>query len=176
MPQFQRRLALLSPKTTNIFTSPCLNRISIILQKEPPGPCLNIKTVLPRYEIPMLKMRRSWDRLIFNMGIPILVRKHLYIETAPWWKKIPVTSPNTSMEWTNELFILRQNTCFPSFSLYILYLRMIDISHKFLIKRMATMNDNLVADIHSRFPEVNTYSEVTDGKTWIHTSLQTTLL
>ena len=34
--------------------------------------------------IPMLKIRRSQDRLIFNMGIPILVRLHLYIETAPW--------------------------------------------------------------------------------------------
>ena len=33
--------------------------------------------------IPMLKIRRSRDRLIFNMGIPILVRRHLYIETAP---------------------------------------------------------------------------------------------
>ena len=31
----------------------------------------------------MLKIRRSQDRLIFNMGIPILVRQHLYIETAP---------------------------------------------------------------------------------------------
>ena len=44
----------------------------------------NIKTVFPRYRIPMLKIRWSWDRLIFNMGIPILVRRHLYIETAPW--------------------------------------------------------------------------------------------
>ena len=33
--------------------------------------------------IPILKIRRLWDRLIFNMGIPILVR-HLYIEMAPW--------------------------------------------------------------------------------------------
>ena len=31
----------------------------------------------------MLKIRRSWDRLIFNMGIPILVRRHLYTETTP---------------------------------------------------------------------------------------------
>ena len=31
----------------------------------------------------MLKIRRSWDRLIFNMGIPILVRRYLYIETDP---------------------------------------------------------------------------------------------
>ena len=46
---------------------------------------LNIRTVFPRYGIPMLKIRRSWDRLFFNMGIPILVRRHLYIEMAPWW-------------------------------------------------------------------------------------------
>ena len=31
----------------------------------------------------MLKIRRSRDRLIFNMGIPSLVRRHLYIATAP---------------------------------------------------------------------------------------------
>ena len=49
------------------------------------GPCFNIKTVFPRYGIPILKIRRSRDRLIFNMGIPILVRRHIYIETAPWW-------------------------------------------------------------------------------------------
>ena len=35
--------------------------------------------------IPMLKIRRSWDRLIFNMVIPILVRRHLYIEMALGW-------------------------------------------------------------------------------------------
>ena len=35
------------------------------------------KDHLFRYAIPMLKIRRSWDRLIFNMGIPILVRRHL---------------------------------------------------------------------------------------------------
>ena len=31
----------------------------------------------------MLKIRRSQDRLIFNMWILILIRLHLYIETAP---------------------------------------------------------------------------------------------
>ena len=34
-------------------------------------------------EIPMLKIRRGRDYGIFNMGIPILVRWHLYIEMAP---------------------------------------------------------------------------------------------
>ena len=47
------------------------------------GPRLNIKSVFPRYGIPMFKIRRSWDRLIFNTGIPVLVRRHLYTETAP---------------------------------------------------------------------------------------------
>ena len=32
----------------------------------------------------MLKIRWSWVSLIFNMGIPILVRWHLYIEMLPW--------------------------------------------------------------------------------------------
>ena len=42
---------------------------------------LNIKTVFPRYWIPMLKIRRLRDHLIFNTGIHILVGRHLYIET-----------------------------------------------------------------------------------------------
>ena len=33
----------------------------------------------------MLKIRPSRDRLIINMGIPILVRRHLSIATAPWF-------------------------------------------------------------------------------------------
>ena len=32
----------------------------------------------------MLKIRRSRDRLIFNMGIPIPGKDGLYIETGPW--------------------------------------------------------------------------------------------
>ena len=35
----------------------------------------------------MLKRRRSRDRLIFNMGIPIPVKDGLYIETGPWWRR-----------------------------------------------------------------------------------------
>ena len=31
----------------------------------------------------MLKIRRSRDRLIFNIGIPILGKEGLYIETGP---------------------------------------------------------------------------------------------
>ena len=43
--------------------------------------------------IPMLKIRRSRDRLIFNMGIPTLVRRHLYIETAPWFQWVTSSKP-----------------------------------------------------------------------------------
>ena len=35
------------------------------------------------FGIPIIKMSRSWDRLIFIMGISLLVR-HLYIKTTPW--------------------------------------------------------------------------------------------
>ena len=34
--------------------------------------------------IPMLKIRRSYDHLIFNKGIPIPARRHLHIEMASW--------------------------------------------------------------------------------------------
>ena len=49
------------------------------------APCLNIKNVFsPGMGIPMLKIKRAGDCLI-NMGIPILVRRYLYIDTAPRW-------------------------------------------------------------------------------------------
>ena len=44
-----------------------------------PGGSLNIEMLW----IPMLKIRRSCDRLIFNMGIPIPRKDGLYIETGP---------------------------------------------------------------------------------------------
>ena len=53
------------------------------------------KDRLSRHGITMLKIRRSRDRLIFNVGIIILVRRHLYIETAPCWQW------NNSERWTN---------------------------------------------------------------------------
>ena len=36
-----------------------------------------------------VEIRRSYDRLISTMGFPILVRRHIYIESGPWlseWK------------------------------------------------------------------------------------------
>ena len=50
--------------------------------------------------IPMLKIRRSWDHLIFNMGIPILVR-HLYTERAPWWMHKEFATPGHTLVLMN---------------------------------------------------------------------------
>ena len=43
---------------------------------------LNIKAVFLGKWIPMLRIKRSRDRLIFNIGVPIPVRRQFYIETA----------------------------------------------------------------------------------------------
>ena len=50
-----------------------------------PRPRLNIKTVFPGIAISIIKMRRSLDRLIFILGITILIKRHLHIETTPWF-------------------------------------------------------------------------------------------
>ena len=47
------------------------------------GGLLNIKLSSYQYRIPMLKIRRYRDRLIFNMGITIPGKDGLYIETGP---------------------------------------------------------------------------------------------
>ena len=41
------------------------------------------KDGLFRYGISIIKIRRSWDSLSFIRGITMLVRRHLYIGTAP---------------------------------------------------------------------------------------------
>ena len=58
----------------------------------------------------MLTIKGSRDRLIFNMGIPIPVRRHLYIETAPrrmyfTADVIPVT------HWCNTLHLPMNALC-----------------------------------------------------------------
>ena len=56
--------------------------------------------------IPMLKIRRSHDRLIFNMGIPKPRKDSLYIETGPWSCPIPgqtssTVSPHVCLTFTS---------------------------------------------------------------------------
>ena len=50
----------------------------------------------------MLKIRRLRDRLIFNMGIPILVRGHLHIETAPGYN-ITCEGEMYSIVWVRSI-------------------------------------------------------------------------
>ena len=38
---------------------------------------------------PIVEIRRSYDRLISTMGFPMLVRRHLYIESGPWLVLLP---------------------------------------------------------------------------------------
>ena len=50
--------------------------------------------------IPMLKIIRSRDHLIFNMEIPILERRHLYIKTARCRQNISLAHLNPWLIWT----------------------------------------------------------------------------
>ena len=47
-----------------------------------PGAPFQYKDRLSRYRIPIVNIRRSWDRIIFIMGIPVLYH---YIVTDPCW-------------------------------------------------------------------------------------------
>ena len=51
----------------------------------PHGGRLNIKTSSYQYWDPHLKIRRSCDRFIFDMKIPIPEKDGLNIETGPWY-------------------------------------------------------------------------------------------
>ena len=60
---------------------------------------VSIKTCrLTNIGIPLLKIRRSRDHLIFNMEIPILEKDGLYIKRAPWFLMvIPLKMTECSM-------------------------------------------------------------------------------
>ena len=56
------------------------NALSLSLKR--PGSRLNIEIIFPGLQVFIVKLRRSWNHLIFIMGISILVRWHLYIESG----------------------------------------------------------------------------------------------
>ena len=66
------------------------------LGKRQPRGRLDIKMSSYQYKHPMLRMRRSRDRLIFNMGIPIPGKDGLCIDTGPWQLAIIPTSDDPS--------------------------------------------------------------------------------
>ena len=62
------------------------------------------KEGLSRYGISIKKIRRSWDRLIFIMGVPILVRRHLYIKTVPGSVSVDHAGQDRS-QWETTLLL-----------------------------------------------------------------------
>ena len=52
----------------------------------------------------MLKIRRSRDSLIINMGIPIPGNDGLYIKTGPWSQ--PNIATRDPLQYKDHLFIL----------------------------------------------------------------------
>ena len=59
---------------------------------------------LTRIGIPIVEIRKSWDRLISMMGIPKLVRWHLYTETEIWLPKCLIIEEYISPKVPQELF------------------------------------------------------------------------
>ena len=83
----------------------------------PSGGLLNIRCRLNSIRIPMLKIRRSCDRLIFNMGIPIPGKDGLYIETGPGlYNGIPILVRHLYTEMGPMLYII---SCFQQVTLHV---------------------------------------------------------
>ena len=83
-----------------------------------PGVGFNIKTVFLGIMIPVMKIRRLWDCLIFIMGIHILVRQLLYIETIPLYRiqykgcfTSIIGNPNVEIIRIHYTLIWYINTC-----------------------------------------------------------------
>ena len=60
-----------------------------------PAKCLHTARAISQYKcrfsgigVPIIKIRESQDRLIFIIGIHVLVRRHHYIETARDWHHV----------------------------------------------------------------------------------------
>ena len=102
-----------------------------------PGPCINIRASFPGMGIPTLKIRWLPDHLIFNMGIHILVRRHLYIETAPGSLELKtlkcpsllIFGIKSLVRWVMQLLLFQASTPFAGARVGSLHLRNI---HKYI--------------------------------------------
>ena len=75
--------------------------------KKPTGHRLNINIIFPRYGDSHVKIRWPQDRLMFNMGIPILVRWHLYLRRPPGYILTSIQCTLTHWplgDWTQILY------------------------------------------------------------------------
>ena len=150
-----------------------------IYMRQKPGPRLNIKTVFPGKGIPMLKIRRSRDRLIFNMGIPIMVRRHLYIEMGPrvvmiWQIKWDVIgygwtytfsqrqhTANISWRWS---FLIQPPVYLPLKVLFVkLHIRIISWCDSLMTARLTTAG---VANHNAARPFMRDFITLTIGALW----------
>ena len=94
-----------------------------------PGGCLNIKMFYQYWE-PMLKIRPSHNRLIFNMGVHIPGKDCLYTATRPWsWPTFQwsLWSPNWNITirifWENSGTSQWELAGFPAGNQNVAYLR-----------------------------------------------------
>ena len=77
------------------------------------------KDDISRYGISIIKIRRSHDCLIFIIGMPILIRRRLYIETAPnlLWVCISVQNADLHVVYNKIFFKFSTSQmitpCFP---------------------------------------------------------------
>ena len=80
----------------------------------------------------MIKITRSWGRLIFIMEVPLLVRLYLYIETpwTPWTVKHLwcIFLPYMSNTLTKCSFLILALSFLSKWELYIIYICIIDYS------------------------------------------------
>ena len=86
-----------------------LNTQSQYTESQWTGPPLHIKTVSTGMRNSIIKINRSWERLIYKMGIHINVRRYLYIEMGIWLVIPLVVSSPTASYWLN-LGIFAENT------------------------------------------------------------------
>ena len=67
------------------------------------GSCLNIKTVFSSMGIFTIRIRMSWNRLMFIMAIPILVRRHHDFETGPSFFMISTIFYGCALQANNKV-------------------------------------------------------------------------
>ena len=56
---------------------------------------------------PIVEIRRSYDRLISTMGFAILVRRHLYIESGPWFPGLTRLCDTSVLCWCSAPSFVR---------------------------------------------------------------------
>ena len=111
MLQMQQILAAASAAATALQNNPgeyicrhpvmCPSILDWWVNTQEIGPWFNIQIILYGIRIPIVKIRWWWNCLIFWLGIPLLIRQNLYIETLP---KISVhKKAYVSLVWTHEI-------------------------------------------------------------------------